>query len=222
MMEIEKTAYLEIAHHPIGIGKEWSQAELLDAARKSVCRNTGWPIGIVLTNPDAAPKPMRDGIRAMIRPVFREGSDSWSLDKRGYFYFIRELEEDFDDRTGGKRSLYFDTRIWRIAEGLLHCANLYRSLAVPTETEIRVQIAHHGLEGRTLLAANPVRFMMHGRTSHENEIHWAKTLPLGTIEPSIEDLVGAIAGQLFMLYEFWQPQVEFWKVVLQKFLKSRV
>ncbi len=217
-------AYVEITHYPVGIDGKWSQGELLAAAEKSVCRNTGWPIGVVLTKPELAPKPMSDGIRAVIETrTFIEKFDFWSLDRRGYFYFLRRLEEDSDERRPAGKVLYFDTRIWRIAEGLLHCANLYRALELPAETEIRIQIVHRGLQGRTLLASDQMRALtMSGRISHENESRWKKAAPLGTIEPNIEALVEEIFGELFMLFEFWKPQPEIWKSVLQGFLGSRV
>jgi hypothetical protein len=214
-------AYMEIAHYPIGIDGTWSQADLLAAAQKSVCRNTGWPIGVVLTKPEFAPKPMSDGIRAVIQArTLIERFDFWSLDRRGYFYFLRQLEEDTDQRSQTGQFLYFDTRIWRIAEGLLHCANLYRALEVPVETEITIRIIHRG---RTLKASDPMRAMtMSGRISHENESRWARTVPLGTIEASVEALVGEVSEELFMLFDFWKPQPEVWKTVLQGFLNSRV
>lgn len=215
---------IEIAHYPVGIGGLWSQANLLAGAQKSVCRNTGWPMGVVLTNPEFSPKPFRDGIRAVIRsPRFADTFDFWSLNKRGYFYLLRLLEEDSDARTEPGKSIYFDTRIWRIAEALQHCANLYRTLDVPPETEIRIQITHYGLEGRVLVASDPLRNLtLFGRISHENESRWAKTVSLGMIEPNLETLVGEVSGELFMLFEFWTPAPEVWKSVLQEFLRSRV
>ena len=217
-------AYLEIAHYPIGKHGEWSQADLLAAAQRAVCRNTGWPIGVVLTKPELAPKPMSDGIRAVIQArTFVDRFDFWSLNRRGDFYFLRQLEEDSDDRVQTGKVLYFDTRIWRIAEGLLHCANLYRSLEVSAETEISIRVVHRGLQGRVLQAVDPLRAMtMSGRICHENESRWARTVPLGTIEPTIEALVRNVSDELFMLFDFWRPQPEVWKTVLQGFLNSRV
>jgi hypothetical protein len=217
-------SYLEIAHYPVGIDRCWSQADLLVAAQKSVCRNTGWPIGVVLTNPELSPKPMTNGIRAVIRTTtFIDRFDFWSLDRRGYFYLLRLLEEDSDGRVEPGTALYFDTRLWRIAEGLLHCANLYRALELPGETEIRIQIVHRGLQGRILVASDRLRAMtMSGRKSHEDQSSWAKTVPLATIEPNIEALVGEIASELFMLFEFWKPDPQVLKEVMQVFLDSRV
>ncbi len=220
----QEPAYIEIAHYLAGTNRDWSQSDLLAAAQKAGCRNTGWPIGIVLTKPEFSPKPMQDGIRAVIRArMFHEGFDFWSLDRRGYFYFLRRLEEDFVTQSQDEKVLYFDTRIWRIAEGLLHCANLYRALQVPAEAEIRIRMLHRGLQGRVLLASDPMKAItMSGRISHENESRWERTLPLGAIEPSVEALVGEVSQELFTLFEFWRPEPEIWKAVLQAFLKSRV
>ena len=60
------------------------------------------------------------------------------------------------------------------------------------------------------------------RSSHENELEWSSTIPLGTIGLNLETLVGEIAGQLFMLFELWQPEGHVWKGVLKEFLNSRV
>jgi hypothetical protein len=217
-------SYIEIAHRPIGKEASWSHEQLLLAAQKAVCRNTGWPIGVVLTQPDLSPKPVSDGIRAAIRTTtFIDRFDFWSLDRRGYFYFLRKLEEDSDERIKPGTSIYFDTRIWRVAESLLHCANLYQALRLATETEIRIQIVHRGLQGRRLTASDGMRAItMSGRTSHENESQWTRTVSLGTIEPNIEMLVEEVCAELFMLFEFWKPQPDVWKSVIQGFLRSRV
>jgi len=216
-------SYLEVAHFPVGIDRKWSQDELLMAAQKSVRRNTGWPVGIVMTNPEYSPKPVSEGIRAIVPSALNDRFDFWSLDRSGRFYFLRTLEEDSDDRIAPGTSLYFDTRIWRIAEALLHCANLYRALGLSLETEIRIQITHCGLRGRRLTSSDSMRaFTMVGRVCHEDQSQWAKTVPLGTIEPNIEALVREIGGELFILFEFWKPTPEVWKGVVEDYLSSRV
>jgi hypothetical protein len=223
-MTAPEQSYIEVAHFPIGIDREWSPDELLLAAQKSVCRNTGWPIGVVLTKRELSPKPVSNGIRAVIAATTLVGRfDFWSLERRGYFYLLRRLEEDSDTRVEPGAYLYFDTRIWRIAEVLLHCTYLYHALDLPPETEIRIQIAHRGLQGRKIKAADPIRSIsMSGRMSHENESQWVKSVPLGTIQPNIENLVEEISSELFMLFEFWKPEPEVWKGVLQAFLGSKV
>ena len=78
--------YWEVAHYPVGLNNEWDQEELRAAARQAVCHNTGWPIGVVLSSPEFAPKPRADGIKASISGVGTD-YDYWSLNKSGAFYF---------------------------------------------------------------------------------------------------------------------------------------
>jgi len=213
-------AHIEIAHYPMQAGHNWSQDQLLLAAQKSICRNTGWPMGVVLNRPDAAPKSMSTGIRASIHSsVLSDMYDYWSLDKQGTYFLLRNLEEDWNAR--GKGKVFFDIRIWDTAEALLHCSNLYKALDLRPESEIKILISHKGLAGRLLGAANPSRHF-YSRKCEEDELTWEKVMPLGAIEPSLESLVGEATGELFTLFEFWRPAEEVWKSVLQEFLKSRV
>jgi hypothetical protein len=212
---------LEASHWPIDLDRLWNQAELLEAARRSECRNTGWPIGVVLSSPQDAPHSTTDGIRASI-PGDDSRYDYWSLHKRGAFYFLRRFEEDSPTR-GTTGSLFFDTRIWRAAEVFLHCAKLYQALDVPATTEINIQISHHGLKGRTLGASRWERAIsMSGRKCEEDSQTWQSVVRLGVIEPSLEDLVKTALEPLFILFDFWQPAPQVWKSVVGEFLASRV
>jgi hypothetical protein len=92
-----------------------------------------------------------------------------------------------------------------------------------TDYDYGHDLYHHGLQDRKLTASDPMRAItMAGRTSHENESQWVKTVPLGAIEPNMETLVEEIAGELFMLFEFWNPGPDLWNGVLQAFLSSKL
>jgi hypothetical protein len=213
----------EVEHYPVGTTRTWNQAELASGAQKAVCRNTGWPIGVVMTKPEFAPIPTAWGIRARIESG--ELFDYWALEKHAAFYFLRRLDEDTDrdlDRRKEKRWVYFDTRIWRVAETLLHCSNLYRALDMPPETPIFVRITHAGLNGRTLGVADRMRMMHWERSTSEDEARWSQTVPLGSIEAALEDLTREATSQLFMLFDFWQAPEEAFMSVFGQFLKSRV
>lgn len=212
--------YWEASHYPINPGRTWNQAELLEAARKSKCRNTGWPIGVVLSSPEHAPKPVSDGIRASIRSEI--GYDYWSLAKQGAFYFLRNLEED-SARSKVKNALFFDLRIWRVAELFLHCSKLYQALDVLPTTEIEIQIVHSRLKGRVLTASDWNRAITMLDRKCEEDIHtWQYTVQLGLIEPKVESLVKDALGSLFLLFEFWEPDEIVWKQLIGEFLKSKV
>jgi hypothetical protein len=219
----ETAGFFEVRHYPLGVLTRWNQAELALAAQKSVCRNTGWPIGVVMTKPEFAPAPTVTGIRAVIKSggTF----DYWSLGRQGAFYFLRRLDEDSDQdqqRKGGRRWIYFDTRIWRVAETFLHCSNLYRSLDLPLETPIFVEITHAGLAGRTLGVADRMRMLHWERTIQEDVVTWSRTLPLGSIEASLSDLTREATGELFMLFEFWQVSDQAFRQIFDHFRSSSV
>src|ERR1700720_3435081 len=171
-----------------------------------------------MNKPEFAPKPTSFGIRAVIEAG--DLFDYWALNKNGAFYFLRTLDEDKDfdlQRRGDKRWIYFDTRIWRVAEALLHCSNLYRELELPPETPIVIRILHSGLNGRFLGVANRMRMMHWDRKSEEDELVWSKTVPLGSIEAALADLTPEVTRELFMLFEFWEPTEQIFGEIFNEF-----
>jgi len=213
----------ELNHCPEGITTMWDQSQLVAAAQKAVARKTGWPIGMVMNRPEFAPKPTAFGIRAVIEAGDR--FDYWSLHKNGGFYFLRILEEDTNlgrQGRGDKQWVYFDTRTWRVAEALLHCASLYQELGLPPETLITICIVHLGLKNRFLGVANQMRMMHWDRKSEEDELVWSKTVPLGSIEATLADLTREATRELFMIFEYWEPTDQVFGEVFTEFSKSRI
>lgn len=217
------TGFFELTHYPEGVSTTWDQSQLVAASQKAVTRKTGWPIGMVMNKPEFAPKPTAFGIRAVIEAGDR--FDYWSLDKNGGFYFLRILDEDTDldrQRRGEKQWIYFDTRIWRVAEALLHCSSPYRELGLHAETLIVIRICHSGLENRLLGVGNPMRMMRWHRKSQEDAIVWSKTVPLGSIEATLADLTREATRELFMLFEYWEPTDQVFGEVFNEFSKSYI
>jgi hypothetical protein len=217
------TGRYEVFHNPQGVSDAWDQAQLLAAAQKSVVRKTGWPIGLVMSRPEFAPRPTASGIRAIVDA--QQLFDYWVLSKSGEFYLLRLLDEDSDNlfqNLGDTRWIYFDTRIWRIAETLLHCSTLYGSLGLLTDTPINIRIRHSGLKGRKLGVANRMRHMHWERHIHEESVEWSRTITLGSIESSLKDLTGEASRDLFVLFEFWQLTDQVFTEVFDEFAKSRV
>jgi hypothetical protein len=213
----------EVTHYPEGISTTWDQSQLVAAAQKAVARKTGWPIGMVMNRPEFAPKPTALGIRAVIEAGDR--FDYWALNKNGGFYFLRIVEEDTDlgrQGRGEKRWIYFDTRIWRVAEALLHCASLYQELELPPETLITIRIVHSGLRNRFLGVGSQTRMMHWDRKSEEDEVVWSKTVPLGSIEATLGDLTREATRELFMLFEYWEPTDQVFGEVFTEFSKSKI
>ncbi|PIU57988.1 MAG: hypothetical protein COS89_02705 [Deltaproteobacteria bacterium CG07_land_8_20_14_0_80_38_7] len=223
--KFRELAYIETYHKILFLEKEWNQKELLKAMEQAVCRNTGWPIGVVLHTESGRPVFRKDGVEIELESESESGDryDEWYLKRNGSFYFFRTLEED--RRTFPKKSnfLYFDMRIWRIAEILLHCEKLYKTLGVDSNTEIEIEINHFGLSDRQLTASNQLRaFSMLERTCLENSVSWTKTMKLKEIEKNRLDYVIDASWKLFMLFDGWQPDVVAIEGVYNEFLKSQI
>jgi hypothetical protein len=213
----------ELSHFPEVTAFMWDQSRLVAAAQRAVARKTGWPIGLVMNRAEFAPKPTSSGIRATIDTG--DLFDYWALHKNGSYYFLRILDEDTDSdaqRRGEHRWIYFDTRIWRVAEALLHCSNLYRELELPPETPIAMRIVHSGLKGRLLGVANRMRMMHWNRKSEEDELTWSKTVPLGSIDATLSDLTREATRALFVLFEFWEPTDQIYGEILNEFSNSKI
>jgi len=183
--------FMEVCHFCSDTLIERPQQELLSAARQAQVPLSGWPIGIVLEDEDVRPRPTNEGILAVVSiPVsFGRRFDYWTLSRGGDFYTLRSLSEDdlHEDRAG--KGIYFDVRIARATEVLLHCANLYKALGVDPNAQIELQTRYGGLKGRTL-GASPRRDIRPRTNVHENEVSVDPVrFRLGTVEDQIVELV---------------------------------
>ncbi len=192
------------------------QDELRRAMEQTQVHSFGWPIGLVMTRPEYAPKPHPDGIRATI---LHKGSlfDYWALRTGRVFYLLKTLFED--QRSEGK--IFVDTRIVRMAETLLCLSRLYRALHAGPEEKVVIRIQYTGLRGRILSTADPARIMEFDRVCVENETEsWIKER-LKNIEPKLVDLVHAAVSELCSLFDYFPLSKE--QVVqplVEKFLRE--
>lgn len=213
--------YLEVYHNILYSDKQWNQIELLKGAEQAVCRNTGWPIGVVLHTESGKPVFKKDGIEVELESALGR-YDEWCLKRDGSFHCFRTFEEDRETFPAKSDFLNFDTRIWRIAEVLAHCENLYGALGVRDEEMIEVRIIHSGLNGRKLAAANQLRaFAMSERKSAESSIQWDKTVSSAELQRNRLEYVMEISRELLMLFDGWQPDPGVIEGVYEEFQKSR-
>ena len=192
-------------------GREWTQYELLAAAQRAELRNTGWPIGLVIQRTGLAPVPTPDGVEARLgRYDSGEVEDFWHLRRDGSYYVSRLFEEDFESppftssEGHPERSVWFDVRVWRIAEVILHSSSLYRELGIPSDEPYVLSVNHRGLEGREFYVSTPSRFVRRGRTSHSGEASWTREVTQDLVTSNLKGLVGEVAEDLFVLFDFAQ------------------
>jgi len=221
----QSSGLFELIHRPINNQGGWDQETLLQAMKRAECRNTGWPIGVVLlNNPSAKPRVEEDGIWSCIATPSLAGRlsfDFWATHSSGTFFLWRGLEEDW--RMTPNTTIFFDTRVWRVAEGLLHASNLYRSLGLAGTERISVEINLFGLSDRALSASNSdraFRNLEHPKIS-VNTFKWSTTSSLDEIVAGLDSLILDHMKRFLLLFDFLQLEDSVIRGVVQEFLKSR-
>lgn len=200
-----------------------SQGELLSAATQAEVHTFGWPIGLVLDRREEfRPRPTNEGILAIVsvENPDRRSFDYWTLSKGGDFYTLASLFED--ERTTS--AVYFDTRIVRATEALLHCAGLYKALGLEPNAHVEMTVRYGGLRGRTLTAASPSRrnFPKY-RNLHEDEVSVPPiTFRLGAVETEIVDLVKKLSEPLFAIFDFATFSDDVYEQIVTAFVKGKV
>lgn len=193
------------------------QDQLRKAMEETQVHAFGWPIGVVLDRPEYEPKPVRDGIRADILLPDKSQYDGWSLRNDLVFYLLKTLFEDA--RAQGK--IFLDTRVVRTAEIILRLARLYKTLEVPSDTKVVIQIRYTGLRGRALSVADRRRVLHGERICVEDEIMTSIQERLGSMESKLVELTHRAVSELTMLFDYFEPSKE--QVVqplLQEFFKG--
>lgn len=176
--------------------------DLLRAAESAQVHAFGWPIGVVLTRDDAAPRPRADGIAAeIIATISHPSYDYWALRRNGDFYLLHTLFED--GRRPGANVVYFDSRIVRITETLLYCRRLYDRLGASPTSQVTIQVVHGGIAGRTLASADPMRHMSMDRKSAEDRVETRVQTTLEGIETELTALVKTFITPLFELFDYF-------------------
>ncbi len=191
--------------------RSWCQRELLRAAERAELPNTGWPFGLV-----DEPTPIPGGVQARI-DAYDAGktTDYWSFLESGQYYLWRLYEEDFEQpqflSSSGhpESSIWFDVRIHRIAEIVLHSAALYRELGVAPDEPYLLAVNHRGLEGRELYSSTVRARIRRGQICQAPSATWCRQVTQDYVIGGLKELVREIADELFLLFAFAQirPQV---------------
>jgi HipA-like protein len=220
--QYQELGHIDLFHVPIGIENRWTQRQLLDAAEKATCFNTGWPIGVVLHVAEKRPLFKHDGIEMKLE-TFSGGYDEWTLRRDGSFHFFRIFGEDRETRPKRSDVLYFDIRIWRIAEALLHCLKLYAALSLSPATVIQFNITHGGLKGRRLASSTPLRLEPFPPKIASEEISpWEGRFSLEELSNNSNFYVSEICKELFVLFDGWKIPKEPLEQIIADFSKSRM
>ena len=175
---------------------------------------------MVLTNDaDRRPHPVADGIYAEI-PSIDSAYDYWALSRAGDFYSLMSLFED--ERSEGK--IFFDTRIIRVTEAIVHAVGLYKSLGAEASTKVQLTVRHDGLRGRVLTVASPNRAPLLYKRSSIEESFTSPTVEfrLGVGDEEITRLVELICTPLFELFDFQRFGNDIYRQIVTQFAQGRI
>jgi len=224
--------YIESAQTLLGAaGRQWSQAELLRAAEAGQLRNTGWPIGLVIQREGLSPTPTADGIEARLEYYRNTGStwnDYWVFKRDGSYYVVRLFEENFEEpsyrssRGHPERPLWFDMRLWRIAEVVLHSATIYGALGVSPSEPYLLAANHGGLDGRELATSDLRKYVGPGRICRVTQSRWQREVTQDLVTSTLKQIVYDISNELFMLFDFFDISRQAVNEIVDDFLRSRL
>ncbi len=193
---------------------------LNEAARNSIIKTFGWPIGVYLdVDPESRPKPRSDGIWTEVKDTGRKTYDYWAIKRNGDFY---SLVSFFEDRREPE-SLFIDTRIIRATEALLYCARLYSKLAVNQIEEIQFKLRFIGLKDRILTFANPnQRHSFNEKKCFEDSFESEISTTFQNIESNLVILVKQLLNPLFNLFDFTEFGDEFFEHHVNRFVNGKL
>jgi hypothetical protein len=206
-------------HEPINK----SQVELLSAVSSAQIDTFGWPIGVVVDrSPEHGPKAMSHGIRTEVAAqagsfLGRESYDFWSMATNGDFYLLQSLFEDERDTN----AIFFNTRIVRVAEGLLFAYDLYSNLGVAQDTKLSFRTSHRGLSGRQLKSSGHRR-RVSPRTCSESTSQSEVTISLKDIKPLLPEYVKRLLAPMFILFDFTEFGDTIYEDIARRFEKGEV
>jgi hypothetical protein len=204
------------------------QNNLLIGARKAQIHTFGWPIGIVLDNPNSSPMPQSDGIKAEIEFRMDESGrsissyDYWSLSNSGDFYLMKSLFEDGELRWKRGTIIAFDTRIQRTTEILLYCQRLYEFLGVDLSSIIRVAIRHGGLKDRYLSSTKHRYLSRQNLRCLETETEGTVQVALRDIKSNLVNLVKEFTQPIFVLFEFQEFADSLYEDIVNSYAEGKV
>jgi hypothetical protein len=131
--------------------------------------------------------------------------DFWRISPEGYFYTRRGFKEDDGDLKEVQPGKAFSTSmpIWRIGEIVLQVAYVAKALNA-TDANLIGEFGWSGLTGRELVSIeNPWSLSMK-RVAHQDKFRIWQAMAVGSIPDALPEVLQAILGPLFELFDFWQ------------------
>jgi len=195
-----KSEFMEISMIVPDSKLDLSLKQLLETARKAQIEKFGWPIGIVLGN--GRPLPEEGGIFVDNIAELDKKYDFWSIRKDGTFYLLKSMFEADFPKLG---LIFYDTRIIRITEALLHATRLYSGLGLPRESKIIIKIRHGNIKDHNL-GSSLMKMPFPGHKCGVADITSEVETNIDEIEKDLIGVVKKFTSKLFEMFEFYEPE----------------
>ncbi|MGX5831786.1 helix-turn-helix domain-containing protein [Mesorhizobium sp. 43Arga] len=191
--------------------KSFALTEFEQVLDNAVTRHTGWPVFMMLTREDLAPREVGGAIEVWLPPesdgvkrnIFNDPAhcDFWRAVPSGRLFLIRGYQEDGQE-TFPPASV-FDTTlpVWRMGEALLHAERLAGLMRKDPESQITVRFRalYTGLTSRLLRNwANPISdLMFEGRPARSDEVLVETEVPAVDISSRLADTLFPMVSAIY-------------------------
>jgi hypothetical protein len=212
-----KHGWCSFACQIVGQTKRLPPSLVLESVER-LRKYTGWPIFVVLHQPENKPY-LRDGaIEASLTKLKIPGpahADFWRIHPEGYFYVLRGYQEDDLDKLSGVKTgrepgtgLDLTIPVWRVAEFLLRSEELGRAM-YEEGFSMLVRCEWSGLQGRELFVFNPRRVVFDGHQCSAEGVISEGAYTQSAITDRLPAVVRELTEGLYEHFDFFQLPEKF-------------
>ena len=177
-------------------------------------RYTGWPILVVLHQPESKPYIDNGVIEASLMKINHPNpahADFWRVSPDGYVYLLRGYQEDSlealsqapKQREPGT-GLDLTIPVWRLAEFLLRVEELARAMYEPSFS-ISISCEWSGLKNRELFVFNSHRLLFDGHRCKTDKVITEGLYTQEMIVELLPDVVKNLIKPLYQHFDFFTP-----------------
>lgn len=192
--------------------KSVSMTDFETIMRDSQTRHSGWPVFLIMTRPELAPKEVDSVLECWLPPegegyperVFGNDPahcDFWRAAPNGRLFLIRGYQEDGQETFPPGTLMDTTLPIWRLGETLLHAERLASLMRANDDVEIMVHFRalYTGLSGRVLKSwANPmIDMFVEGYAARSDEVLLETIVPATGITENLAEHLFPMITDIF-------------------------
>lgn len=210
-----------IAHQIVPAAQGKSLRELNAILEQSEGKETGWPIGVVMSKGDLRPRPWNDILEAwIVTQATYPQLDYWFAKPSGFFYVTRAFHEDIALEED-KPLFEWIIPIWRMAEGILHATRVASAYGTIVDC-IQFFARYQGLTNRVLWNNRPIMVAGPARDYVCRTDVWSKEIivPPDLHVESLPDTVQTLLQPLYEKFDLFEMPAQVYKREIIRMLQG--